>query len=212
VGASIISTKASELFGVEAPMALLLTPKSGVDRSSIEAELAALAERHPEIQIATLAGMTELQTQVFDMLPNLFNALLVLAIVVAALGAINTIMMSITERRRELSLLRAVGATQRQVNEVVLYEAALMGAVGGALGLIGGAGIIIILATVYGGNAWGVPDLDLWEAAWQAVQPGIMNGLVGLVVAPFICAGAALWPMRIILRGLAIASLQVEQR
>jgi len=126
-----------------------------------------------------------------------------------ALGVVNTTVTSVAERRRELGLLRAVGATQRQVSAVVTGEAALMGLIGGGLGLVAGAGVVVILALTYGGNGWGVPDLDLWGAAYRSVQPALLNGLVGLVATPFICAGAAWLPVRSILRGRAIEMLNI---
>ncbi|MBU0705018.1 MAG: ABC transporter permease, partial [Chloroflexi bacterium] len=149
-----------------------------------------------------------IQAQVMESLPNMLNALLLLAIVAAALGVVNTTVMSVAERRRELGLLRAVGATRRQVRAVVTGEAVLMGLIGGGLGLVAGTGVVVILAVTYGGNGWGIPDLDLWGAACRSVQPALFNGLVGLVAAPFICAGAAWLPVRAILRGTAIETLE----
>jgi putative ABC transport system permease protein len=97
---------------------------------------------------------------------------------------VNTTMMSVTERAREMALLRSLGATRRQVQAVVVGEAALIGVLGGALGLLIGVGIAIILPLTYGGNGFGLPDLDLWGAAAHAAQPALLNGLVGLLAAP----------------------------
>ncbi len=212
VGASIISHAATESIGSTEPIGLLVWPMPGVSRDAIAADLAALVERHPDAEFGELGNLAELQIGVMDVLPTMLNALLLLAIVAAALGVVNTTVMSVVERRRELGLLRAVGATRRQVSAVVSGEAALMGLIGGGLGLMAGAGITVILAVTYGGNAWGIPDLPLWPAAWRSVQPASLNGLVGLFSAPFICATAAWLPVRAILRGAAIETLQVERQ
>jgi putative ABC transport system permease protein len=212
VGASIISKSAGEAFGITNPMLAMVMPLPGVDLEALETDLTALVNRHPNLVLNKLEDMVELQTQMMDVMPNMLNALLLLAIVAAALGVVNTTVMGVAERRRELGLLRAVGATRRQVTAVVAGEAALMGFIGGGLGLVAGAGIIVILAVVYGGNSWGVPDLDLWGAAWRSVQPALLNGLVGLVVAPFICAGAAWLPVRAILRGSIIETMEAERQ
>jgi ABC-type antimicrobial peptide transport system permease subunit len=212
VGASFISLAAGESFGITEPLSAVVWPLPGVDRGALEADLKAVLDRYPGVELNNMEDMTDLQVQVMDMLPNMLNALLLLAIVAAALGVVNTTVMSVAERRRELGLLRAVGATRRQASAVVAGEAALMGLIGGGLGLIAGAGVTAILAVTYGGNAWGIPDLDLWPAAWRSVQPALLNGLVGLVAAPFICAGATWLPVRSVLSGTAVETLRVERR
>jgi ABC-type antimicrobial peptide transport system permease subunit len=157
--------------------------------------------------LSEMEVLADLQVEVLDRLPTVFSALLLLAILAAGLGVVNTTLISVAERQRELGLLRAVGATRRQVMAVVAGEAALMGLLGGLLGLVAGAGITAILAVTYGGNGWGIPGLDLWPAAWRSMQPALLNGLVGMLIAPFICAGAAWLPARAILRSPAIETI-----
>ena len=211
VGASVIGippSTARESFGDTKPLSAVVWPRPGVDRDALGADLRTVLARYPGVEMSDLKDMAAIQAQVMESLPNMLNALLLLAIVAAALGVVNTTVMSVAERRRELGLLRAVGATRRQVRAVVIGEAALMGLIGGGLGLVAGTGVVVILAVTYGGNGWGIPDLDLWGAACRSVQPALFNGLVGLVAAPFICAGAAWLPVRAILRGTAIETLE----
>jgi putative ABC transport system permease protein len=66
---------------------------------------------------------------------NLISILLVLAIVVALLGIVNTLALSVVERTRELALLRAIGMTRAQMRAMVRSEAALIGMVGALLGV-----------------------------------------------------------------------------
>lgn len=68
-----------------------------------------------------------------------FNVLIVLAAIVAAISVFNTLMMNIMERRREIAVLRAVGATRGQIGLMNLLEAFITGAIGGVLGLAVGA-------------------------------------------------------------------------
>ena len=196
VETSIISAEAGEAFGVGDPILVIAWPTRLGERGKIEAELETLLEKYPGVTLNDLDSMTELQIQMMEALPTMFNALLLLAILAAALGVINTTMMSVAERRQELRLLRAVGATRRQTLRVITGEAALMGVIGGGLGLVAGAGVIVILARVYGGAAWGLPELDRWGAAWRSLHPALINGLIGLVAAPVICALAAWFPAR----------------
>ena len=208
VNTSLISMAAKSSLAATEPFLIHVVPLTGTDREQLKADLTALLARYPNAYLIEPEGMYAAQVKMFKVMPDMFNTLLLLTLVTAALGVVNTTMMSVSERRRELGLLRAIGATRRQVRAVVVGEAALMGFISGLLGLVIGVGAVIIIVVTYGGNSWGVPDLDLWGAAWRSAQPALVNGLVGLVAAPLICAGAAWLPARAILRGNAIQTLQ----
>jgi hypothetical protein len=210
VGATMISTPFKEQFGVTVPLAINITALPGVDIEEVEADLTAFVDTRPGVYLTSISDMSELQEELIGSLPMLFNALLVLAVIAAALGVVNTTTISVAEREHELALLRAVGATRRQTTLVVVGEAALMGLVGGIMGLAAGAGMTVILATVYGGNAWGFPDLDLWAAAWRALQPALQSGLFGVLVTPIISAASAYPPVRALLKKPVVDSLSVE--
>lgn len=69
---------------------------------------------------------------------TLFDVLATIAVVVAALGVVNTMMMNVLERTQEIGMLRSLGMTRLQVVRMVLAEAGIMGVIGGAFGLIFG--------------------------------------------------------------------------
>lgn len=75
----------------------------------------------------------------FDFLINAVNALLGMSVVVALVGIVNTLSLSIFERRRELGLLRAVGMTPGEVRAMVLLEALFIAVVGTVVGMATGA-------------------------------------------------------------------------
>jgi putative ABC transport system permease protein len=105
--------------------------------------------------------------------------LLLLSVVVALLGIANTLSLSVYERFREIGLLRAIGATQRQVRTVMRYEAVLVALVGGILGV--GVGLLL---------GWGVvralADQGITEFAvpvFQLVATVLLAGAGGLLAA-----------------------------
>jgi putative ABC transport system permease protein len=142
----------------------------------------------------------------------MLNGPLLLVVVAAGLGVVNTIAMSVTERRQELGLLRAVGAARRQVRAVILGEAILIGGVGSLLGVFVGLGLtsILVLAGDHGG--WGVREVPLWDLLRQVSRMSFLNGIVGMIAAPIISALAAWLPARAILRGTAIEALDAQRQ
>jgi ABC-type antimicrobial peptide transport system permease subunit/class 3 adenylate cyclase len=209
---SYISPAAKEAFGVKRPSTLALFPYPETDYTQFETELQALADQHgndaflipPDAALAAL-------DQSSDLLINTLNAMLLLAVLAAAMGVINTTMMSVAERRRELGLLRAVGATRRQVTAVITGEAALMGLIGGLIGLVTGVGLTVIFGLSMGGQLYGIVDLPLYRAAWQGAQPAIFTGVLGLILAPMMSMGAAWFPARVIVRGTAVHTLHPDK-
>ncbi|MCZ8379365.1 FtsX-like permease family protein [Mycobacterium sp. CPCC 205372] len=73
-----------------------------------------------------------------DQVAAIANAMWVIVVVIAAIALLNTLTMSVLQRRRELAVLRAVGASRRTVLQMVVAEAAGIGLVGGAVGLLFG--------------------------------------------------------------------------
>jgi len=108
---------------------------------------------------------------------------------VAGLGVINAMLASVTERRREIGLLRAVGATRSQVGRLVLAEAAMLGTTAGLIGTALGWAVTCLFLGVarahLGLAVGGVPSLAAW---------------LPLLVAS--AAGLTLWPLLAMLGGL----------
>ena len=107
--------------------------------------------------------------------------LLGLSIVIAALGVINTMALSVVERTREIGLLRAVGASRRQIRRMVRWEAVLVALLGGALGLVvgvlAGAGLQRSLAED-GIDVLAIP----WGTLAVVFAAAILIGLVGALL------------------------------
>jgi putative ABC transport system permease protein len=114
-------------------------------------------------------------------------ALEVIAIVVALLGVTNALYASILERTRELGVLRAVGATQRQVRRIILLEGGIMGVVGGCSGLLAGICLAVILIFVINRQVFG------WTLQMTMPVPFASAALVLLVLATVL---ASLQPAR----------------
>jgi putative ABC transport system permease protein len=109
---------------------------------------------------------------VFDLLLGIFGSL---ALTVASLGIINTLVMAILERRREIGILKALGAADRDVRRLIFAEAGAMGLLGGVLGV--GLGWAIGRALTFGTNVYlkrqELPPIDLSSIPWWMVAAAI---------------------------------------
>lgn len=212
MGTSIISRVAGPEFGLQPNQifGIIVVPLPETDRTALHAAINNLPASYPNASIIEIDPFFEDVGQMVNSLQILLNGMLLLAILAAALGVANTTMISIQERRGELGLLRAVGATRQQVLAVITGEAAWMGLIGGILGLWAGVGLIAIFVAVNGGHMYGLEELSLWASAWAGIRPALANGLIGLAAAPLISAGAARIPARGLLRERVIAMTRAQ--
>jgi putative ABC transport system permease protein len=114
---------------------------------------------------------------IFDMFLGIFGSL---ALAVASLGIINTLVMAILERRREIGVLKALGAADHDVRQLFFAEAGVMGLVGGLFGVLLGwaIGRAIQLATVIYLKRQGMNPPNIWSVPWWLVLGAIAFAVV----------------------------------
>jgi putative ABC transport system permease protein len=97
--------------------------------------LAQALRRFPEAEVQTKAEFADgRQKEIKDLLSVLY-VLLSLSMIVSVFGMVNTVVLSVFERTRELGMLRAIGMTRRQVRRMVRHESVITALIGAALGL-----------------------------------------------------------------------------
>src|SRR5581483_10411541 len=104
---------------------------------------------------------------IFDRTFQVTYGLEAIAVVIALLGIINTLLTSVLERQRELATLRAVGASRSQIRGLVLWESAYLGVLGGVLGVVGGIALSVLLVKVINTQSFG------WSIRWS-LQPSLL--------------------------------------
>ncbi|UUU35451.1 ABC transporter permease [Streptomyces sp. CA-210063] len=159
--------------------ALYVNAGSGVGADELRANLERTLDAYPQVQVRDQADYKELVRGQIAVLLYLVYALLGLAIVIAVLGVVNTLALSVVERTREIGLLRAIGLARRQLRRMIRLESvviAVFGAVLGlVLGLIWGVCVQQVLA-LQGMKALAIP----WGTVVAVV---IGSAVVGVVAA-----------------------------
>ncbi|MEP6623452.1 MAG: FtsX-like permease family protein [Acidimicrobiia bacterium] len=114
----------------------------------------ALRDPYPNVEVQTHAQYNQSRQSFLDQFLNIFVALLLLSELIAVLGIVNTLMLSVHERTRELGLLRTVGTTRRQVWGMVSGESIIIAILGCVIGIGVGAlwgwGVMRVLRDQFG--------------------------------------------------------------
>jgi putative ABC transport system permease protein len=98
-------------------------------------ELETAVADYPDAKVQTLDGWIDEQDAEFNQFLTMLYVLLALSVIVSLFGMVNTLVLSVFERTRELGMLRAVGMTRRQVRRMVRHESIITALIGAALGL-----------------------------------------------------------------------------
>ncbi|USQ78083.1 ABC transporter permease [Ornithinimicrobium cryptoxanthini] len=114
---------------------VLVSAAPGADLVATEQLIGQRLADHPNVVVNDPAELVASNQASVDQLLGVVTALLLLAVVIAVLGIVNTLVLSVLERTRELGLMRAVGATRRQVRAIVRRESVLMAMLGAVTGI-----------------------------------------------------------------------------
>ncbi len=121
----------------------------GADTDAVRAGIEDVTADLPTVTVKDPAGFAAEQREQIDIFLNLIYGLLGLSVVIAVLGVVNTLGLSVIERTREIGLLRAIGTSRRQLRTMIRLESVVVSVFGAllgiALGIAFGTGLIIAL-------------------------------------------------------------------
>lgn len=127
------------LFGIQGYTNILAVAKDAGRRAVLGRQLdALLADQYPMFQSLSNAEVKAQVKQQMNQVFAIFYVIMLVAILVSLLGVINTLLMSVLERTREIGLIRAIGASRRQTRAMITAESLLITTAGSILGLVVG--------------------------------------------------------------------------
>src|SRR5207244_5649794 len=112
-----------------------------------------------------------------DLLLNLLYVLLSLAIIVSLFGIVNTLVLTVFERTRELGMLRAVGMTRRQVRRMIRHESVITALLGAAFGIPLGVVLALLVGVAIKFSAGTIPVGTLVVFVLAAIIVGIVAAI-----------------------------------
>ena len=165
--------------------------------ATARADLEAAANQ-AALEVVTLAQIQGAIDSELARIFGLFDALALVAVLVAALGIVNTLTMNVIERVREIGVLRAAGMTRGQVWRSVVVEAGIVGLAGALMGVFAGVVIGVVMVALAGGRAQ-VTGIVPWAAVAVIVVLGVAVAML-----------AAAYPAHIASRISIIRAVQYE--
>ncbi|MBS1864908.1 MAG: ABC transporter permease, partial [Acidobacteria bacterium] len=171
----------------DAPSNLAVYVASGADPAKVRTAIESAAGDY-RVLISSNADLRREAIKIFDRTFAITYALEAVAVLVAVIGVAGALLALVIDRKRELGLLRFLGATAGQIRRMILAEAALLGLLAAAAGLVLGFALSLILVFVINKQSFGWTIRFHWPIA-------ILSGALFLIFAATVLAG--FYPARI---------------
>lgn len=163
-------------------LALYVDKKSGLAPDQVRDALRPRLAPYGDYLVKSNQELREQIFRIFDQTFSVTYILQTIGIIISGLGIFLSLTILVTERRREISILRAIGASRAQIEAMVLWEAAIIGLLGSIIGLAAGLVLAWILSFVINIAFFG------WTISW-ATPWGFLLSLPFLVIGAALVAG-----------------------
>ncbi|MFI6769900.1 ABC transporter permease [Streptomyces sp. NPDC050355] len=179
-------------------MKVMVKTKDGATDAAKDSLVKALG-KNPAITVADKQDVSDGIAKMFNLMLNMLYGLLAMAVIVAVLGVINTLAMSVFERSQEIGMLRAIGLDRRGIKRMVRLESLVISLFGGVLGI--GLGVFF---------GWAAGELISGSLpTYELILPWARIG-VFLALAALVGVLAALWPARRAAKLNMLAAIKAE--
>jgi putative ABC transport system permease protein len=157
----------------------ILVDTNGND-AQVRSQLETALKSFPTAEVRTKAEFNDLMKKQVNQILMLLYALLAVSVIISIFGIVNTLVLSVYERTREIGMLRAIGTTRRQMRRIVRYESVITSIIGGVLGAILGVVFAYVVTTRLAaqGITFSVPWLQLVAFLIIAAVVGVLAAVL----------------------------------
>ncbi|TCS92391.1 FtsX-like permease family protein [Hazenella coriacea] len=173
-------THFTQTFGVDFTKDILLSFQSPAQEDSVRETLLKLYGNQI-VELNTVNQNIERTKRALPGVNTLFNGLLFLAILISGIGIVNTLLMNVMERIREIGVMRSIGFTKGQVRKMILGEGLIIGVTGVISGLALGI-LLIYVNAAHGDSNWDMDFLIPWPMLILSSVLGICTSLIAALL------------------------------
>lgn len=145
IGPYLFDASAAKDFATQLDGVVLVNAKKGTSDAALRAAVDKAITPYPTVEAQSQSEFAALAADQIDVVITIISVLLLLSIIIAILGIVNTLALAVIERTRELGLLRAIGLGRRQTRRMVTVEAVIVSVFGALLGIAVGSAFGITL-------------------------------------------------------------------
>lgn len=169
-------------FNTTHDLLLLASRKPDADPAATHARVLRVLDDYPQFKLYEAKEWKDEQVTTFEQTKIIFNVLIAALAIPSLLALLNTLAISVLARTREIGMLRAVGATRRQVKRMVVAESLLLSLIGTVFGVVAGVllGYALVLATASVG--WPMPYTFPWDGVLITLVVGVVFGIIASLI------------------------------
>ncbi len=177
----VVSDAAFRRLGVPAdPIVFLATARPGVSATTLKADVTRALRGFPTQTVRTETDYDNYLKKQIDQILLMLYALLAMSVTISVFGIVNTLVLSVYERTREIGMLRAIGTSRRQMRRIVRYESVITSVIGGLLGTAVGVLFGYVITNQFGdqGFVFSVPYGQLVLFLMAASMVGVLAAVL----------------------------------
>ncbi|MCE1174544.1 MAG: FtsX-like permease family protein, partial [Propionibacteriales bacterium] len=165
-------------FNNTADLLVMANRTPGADPAATQARLAKIVADFPAFRLYESQTWLDEQLKTFNSTIVIFDVLVAALALPSLLALVNTLAISVLARTREIGMLRAVGATRRQIKRMVLAESLLLSVIGTVFGAVAGLWLGYALVAAMAAVGWQMPYAFPWAGLAATVVVGIVFGVL----------------------------------
>jgi putative ABC transport system permease protein len=169
-------------FGRTEDMFFQINVEDGADAAALEAGFMNAIKPYPQFKLVSGAEYLEQNSGLFNAAFAGMYAMMFFLSIPSLIAMVNTLAIGVIERTREIGMLRAVGATRRQVRTVILAEALILASIGTAFGLLSGLYLGMMAVNAFGALGFPIDYVFPTGGVIAAVAVGLLFGAIAAVI------------------------------